>query len=119
MKRALIVLLAPFLGSAAHAPSPPSRSMPDVVEAGRVAATLSDWQTITYFLIFLLVVGTAERFFSYWQARNTSRDMAAALDRLGEAVRLQGTDIKVALAVIQQQHQQVLQHAPGGQPKDG
>lgn len=99
MKRALIVSLAPFLGSATL---PVTRQIPDVVEAGRVAATLTDWQTIAFFLIFLLVVGTVERIVAGWQSRATAKQLADAVDRLGLAVHSQGTEIKVALAVIQQ-----------------
>jgi hypothetical protein len=78
-------------------------SIPDVIEAGRTAATLSDWQTITYFLIFLLVVSTVERILSGWQHRATAKMLSDAMDRMALATESRATDIKVTLALVQQQ----------------
>jgi ABC-type transporter Mla subunit MlaD len=75
--------------------------MPDVVQAGRVAAGLTDWQTITYFLIFLLVISTVERLIAGWQSRSTAAKLGDAIDRLADATESRATDIKVTLALMQ------------------
>jgi hypothetical protein len=107
MKLVRIAVLPMLLLGAAPAPS---RTMPDVVEAGRVAATLSDWQTICFFLVFLLVASQIERIAAGWHSRATAVKVADALDRLGEAIHAASTEQKVMLAVIQQML--------GGQRKD-
>jgi hypothetical protein len=84
------------------ASEPPRTAMPDAVEAGRVAAGLSDWQTITYFLIVLLAISTVERLIAGWQSRSTAAKLAEAIDGLAEATQSRATDIKVTLALIQQ-----------------
>lgn len=100
MLRARMAALAPlYLTLGGAAPRPPS-NLPDVIEAGRVAAQLSDWQTITYFLVFLLTVQTVERWIAGWQARATSRQLADAIDKLADALAKDSGDIKVNLALI-------------------
>jgi hypothetical protein len=80
-------------------------AMPDVTAAGRAAATLSDWQTITYFLLILLAVATVERIVSAWltnASRKAERQMTAqALERLADAMELKSNDLTVNLALIQ------------------
>lgn len=78
-----------------------SPTMPDVVDAGRTAATLSDWQTIAFFLMFIIVVSTVERLIAGWQSRSTATKLAQAIDRLADATESRATDIKVTLALMQ------------------
>lgn len=99
--RALAIGLLTLPLSGAAAPDPASPGLPDVVEAGRVAAQLSDWQTITFFLIVLLVVGVLERLWTSWRANVTAVRLSDAIDRLAEADRLESVDLKVQLALVQ------------------
>lgn len=63
---------------------------PDVIEAGRVLATLDDWRAIMFVLIFLLVI---DRIASAWQrtldrreGRDSRRESLAATERLASAI---------------------------------
>jgi hypothetical protein len=97
MKRAALLLpITPFIGAAAKAPA----SLPDVVAAGRTAATLSDWQTIAFFLMVLLAIATVERIISGWQSRTTASQLADAVDRLATAMKSDSTTISVNLALL-------------------
>jgi hypothetical protein len=99
MSRAVLLLpITMFIGGAA-APAGPGSSLPDVVAAGRTAATLSDWQTIAFFLMVLLAIATVERIISGWQARNTATQLADAVDRLASAMKADSTTISVNLAL--------------------
>lgn len=79
--------------------------MPNMVEVGRTATTLSDWQTIMYFLIVMFFVQFLERLISAREHRITLRQMSGAMDRLAEAQQSRSMDINVTLALLQQGQQ--------------
>lgn len=93
-------LSATLLLSLSAASTPPGQ-MPDVNEAGRTAAGLSDWQTMAYFLMFVIVVVITDRLIASWQSRSAIAKLAGALDRLADATESRATDIKVTLALMQ------------------
>lgn len=98
MKRAALLLPTTlFVGGAA---APQGQALPDVIAAGRTAATLSDWQTIAFFLMVLLAIATVERIISGWQARTTASQLADAVDRLATAMKSDSTTISVNLALL-------------------
>ena len=95
MTRTLYFLpLTLMLGGATH--------VPNIVEVGRTATTLSDWQTIMYFLIVMFFVQFLERLISAREHRITLRQIGGAMDRLADAQQSRATDIKVTLALLQQ-----------------
>jgi hypothetical protein len=79
---------------------PPAVNL-DPIAAGRVAATLSDWQTISFFLMFLLLAGLVERWVTSWRMARASERLAVAIDKMAAADRLETADIKVQLALVQ------------------
>lgn len=100
VKRAAVIALLPLSVGAAPPADPGTAGLPDVIEAGRVAAQLSDWQTMTFWLVVLLVMATIERLVGGWHARATAAKLAAAIDRLSDADRLESIDLKVQLALV-------------------
>lgn len=86
---------------------------PDVVAVGRAAARLSDWQTITYFLMVLIVLLIVERYFYAISIRRERRDMGRerermwqvsekfgeAADKLGDEVNKVATELEVQRAL--------------------
>lgn len=59
------------------------QQLPSVVEAsGRAAAQLSDWQTVTYFLMVIIVMLIAERVYYATMIRKERRDMAGERERM-------------------------------------
>lgn len=101
-----LVISSGLILSLTAAQPPAGVSLPDAVEAGRVAATLSDWQTMAFFLVVLLAIATVERMISGVQnayARKAERDItAASLERLASALELRSNDITINLALIQE-----------------
>jgi hypothetical protein len=97
MSRASFPLLLWLL--LASAAAPPPATLPDAIEAGRVAATLSDWQTIAFFLMVLLAIATVERIISAWQNRGTASQLADAIDRLADAMKSDASTIAVNMAL--------------------
>jgi hypothetical protein len=85
-------------------------SIPDPVEAGRVAAQLSDWQTITYFLMVLLVAFLVERYLYSRSVRQERKDMAserqqmwAVSEKFGEAATKLGEQTNSVVTELQVQ----------------
>jgi hypothetical protein len=96
-RRALAAVL--LLTLTASSPLP----LPDVIGAGRVAANLSDVQTILYFLMVLIVCLLVERWASGWQSRSTADKFAKAANVLSDAMKADGAQTTVQLALVQKE----------------
>ena len=97
----------------------PTAPAVDVAEVGRVSAQLSDWQTITYFMMVLLVLAVIERMYSGYLARkerealqNTLQEERAAMaverekmwgvsDKFGDAAQRLGGEIGNVVTELQ------------------
>jgi hypothetical protein len=55
---------------------------PDVVEAGRVLATLDDWRAIAFVLVLVIVILIVERAWYSSAIRGERRDMSAERERM-------------------------------------
>lgn len=76
---------------------------PDVVEAGRVLATLDDWRAITFVLVFVIVMMVIERGAAAWNMRKEREKMWSVADKFGEAADKLGDtmgELKTELAVL-------------------
>lgn len=58
------------------------QNAPDLGEVGRVAAQLTDWQTITYFLMVLILGQALERTWYATGVRKERRDMIAEREQM-------------------------------------
>ena len=96
MRTASLLPLSLLLGAAN-----PSPGMPDVIEGGRVAAQLSDWQTVAFFLMIIIVTQAVERMAAGWQARSTARLLASAMEKLADASSSRGDNISANQMLIQ------------------
>lgn len=96
MRSASLLPLSLLLGGAS-APS----GLPDMIEGGRVAAQLSDWQTVTFFLMIIIVAQALERMVSGWQQRSTAKLLASAMAKLADAGSSRGENISANLMLIQ------------------
>lgn len=83
---------------------------PDVVEIGRTAAQLSDWQTITYFLMVVVLLQMIERAWYAGSVRKERQDMTGERERMwevskefGAAGRQLGNEISKVTAELQVQ----------------
>ena len=79
----------------------PKAGLPDVIEGGRVAAQLSDWQTVTFFLMILIAIQAIERMVAGWQARSTAKLLADAMKELAAASTARGENISANLMLLQ------------------
>lgn len=61
----------------------PTVAQPDVVDAGRVLATLDDWRAITFVLMFLVVTLVVERLWVGWMMRKERERMWEIAERMG------------------------------------
>lgn len=76
---------------------------PDVVEAGRVLATLDDWRAIVFILAFIIVVLIIERGWAGWSMRKERQDMWMVANKFGDAsdkLTVVMNDVKTELAVL-------------------
>lgn len=85
---------------------PTQLSSPDVIEAGRVLATLDDWRAIVFVLIFLIFVLIVERGVSAWQMKkerermwSVAQQMGVNSEKIAEAMNGLRTEITVLRAV--------------------
>ena len=94
--RALYCLPAILLLTAASTP-PAAVSVNDM---GRTAATLSDWQTMAFFLMGVIALLLTDRAVTAWQSRATFGQLASAIEKLADAVTFKATDTNVNLEMI-------------------
>lgn len=105
--RKWLIMLTPLLVGSSEPTSLP-RTMPDVIEAGRVLKDLNDSQAALYALIVIIGCLLVERFISNWQARITTEKLALSLDRMATALTVNSTDINVNIAMIRHECANIL-----------
>lgn len=78
-------------------------TQPDVVEVGKVLATLDDWRAITYVLIFIIVVLIVERAWTGWRQqaeRSKMWELAARFDASAALVAEALSGVRQEIAVL-------------------
>lgn len=78
----------------------PAQQHPDVVEAGRVLATLDDWRAITFVLLFVIVALLFERGWAGWRNYRERQQTIDEREKLWELAQSFGANAdKVADAL--------------------
>lgn len=102
------------------APGNPASSA-DVLEAGRVLATLDDWRAITFIMLFLIVALMTERLWAAWLMRrerekmwDVAQTMGANAEKIAEAMNGLRTEIVVLRAVSARIETNTPTTPPGG-----
>lgn len=58
---------------------------PDMIEVGRVMATLDDWRTMVYVLLVIISIMIVERGITAWMMRKEREKMWQVADKFGQA----------------------------------
>lgn len=73
----------------------PASQHPDVIEAGRVLATLDDWRAMLFGSMFIIVVLLIERGVAAYSMRQERKEMAAERERAWDTAQKFGTNAEL------------------------